>query len=76
MLRGLIRWMSQDSDLLLLLGFIGLGAMAEPMTLNPIKTDTSLLFWNCSPAKRATPYRMPPATFSASRKCDTLAVAR
>jgi len=33
-------------------GFIGLGAMGEPMALNLVKAGTPLLVWNRSPAKR------------------------
>ena len=32
-------------------GFIGLGAMGEPMALNLVKAGTPLLVWNRSPAK-------------------------
>jgi 3-hydroxyisobutyrate dehydrogenase len=32
-------------------GFIGLGAMGEPMALNMVKAGTSLLVWNRSPSK-------------------------
>jgi 3-hydroxyisobutyrate dehydrogenase len=35
------------------LGFIGLGAMGEPMALNLAKAGTPLLVWNRSPAKCA-----------------------
>jgi 3-hydroxyisobutyrate dehydrogenase len=34
-------------------GFIGLGAMGEPMALNLVKAGTPLLVWNRSPAKSA-----------------------
>jgi len=34
-------------------GFIGLGAMGEPMALNLVKARTPLLVWNRSPAKCA-----------------------
>jgi 3-hydroxyisobutyrate dehydrogenase len=33
-------------------GFIGLGAMGEPMALNLVRAGTPLLAWNRSPAKR------------------------
>jgi 3-hydroxyisobutyrate dehydrogenase len=33
-------------------GFIGLGAMGEPMALNLVKAGTALLVWNRSPSKR------------------------
>ncbi len=35
------------------IGFIGLGAMGEPMALNLAKAGTPLLVWNRSPAKAA-----------------------
>lgn len=35
------------------LGFIGLGAMGEPMALNLVKAGTPLLVWNRSPMKSA-----------------------
>lgn len=34
-------------------GFIGLGAMGEPMALNLVKAGTALLVWNRTPAKSA-----------------------
>jgi len=34
------------------IGFIGLGAMGEPMALNLVKAGTALPVWNRSPAKR------------------------
>jgi 3-hydroxyisobutyrate dehydrogenase len=34
-------------------GFIGLGAMGEPMALNLVKAGTPLLVWNRSPSKSA-----------------------
>ena len=34
-----------------MLGFVGLGAMGEPMALNLVKARKSLLVWNRSPAK-------------------------
>jgi 3-hydroxyisobutyrate dehydrogenase len=34
-------------------GFIGLGAMGEPMALNLVKVATPLLVWNRTPAKSA-----------------------
>jgi 3-hydroxyisobutyrate dehydrogenase len=34
-------------------GFIGLGAMGEPMALNLVKAGTPLLVWNRTPAKSA-----------------------
>src|SRR5437868_7252739 len=34
-------------------GFIGLGAMGEPMALNLLKAGTALLVWNRSPSKSA-----------------------
>ena len=33
-------------------GFIGLGAMGEPMALNLVKAGTAVVVWNRSPAKR------------------------
>jgi 3-hydroxyisobutyrate dehydrogenase-like beta-hydroxyacid dehydrogenase len=36
------------------IGFIGLGAMGEPMALNLVKAGTALLVWNRSPAKRTS----------------------
>src|SRR5438105_13027873 len=34
-------------------GFIGVGAMGEPMALNLVKAGTPLLVWNRTPAKSA-----------------------
>jgi glutamyl-tRNA reductase len=34
-------------------GFIGLGAMGEPMALTLVKAGTPLLVWNRTPAKSA-----------------------
>ena len=58
------------------LGFIGLGAMGEPMALNLVNAGAPLLVWNRSPAKcaplAAAGARVAGASADVFRQCDVV----